>query len=62
MGKYDTEVGYQDAYDLIDVYPQISYAVLEGAGHNLPIEKPRLFRSIVAGWLLELNCSENIKN
>lgn len=51
VGKQDTEVGYKDQFGLIRNYPNASYCALNRAGHNLQIEQPKLFRSIVKNWL-----------
>ncbi|CAM02087.1 hypothetical protein SACE_2808 [Saccharopolyspora erythraea NRRL 2338] len=32
-------------------YPRASFAVLDVAGHNLPIEQPELFGALVLEWL-----------
>ncbi len=52
-GKQDTEVGYRDQFDLMRIYTNATYAVLNRAGHNLQIEQPQLFTSIVGGWLTD---------
>lgn len=50
-GKQDTEVGYKDQFELLEKYPNASYHALNRAGHNLQIEQPELFQSIVKDWL-----------
>lgn len=50
-GRQDSSTGYADVYRLLDRYPRASFAVLDRAGHNLPIEQPRLFESLVEEWL-----------
>lgn len=52
VGKQDTEVGYKDQFGLINKYPCATYCAVEGAGHNLQIEKPDIFSSIVKKWVL----------
>ncbi len=52
VGKGDTEVGYKDQFDLIKYYPNTTYCAINNAGHNLQIEQPELFESIVKQWLV----------
>lgn len=54
VGKQDTEVGYKDQFELIKNYPNSTYCAINGAGHNLQIEKPKIFEHIVTQWLLDL--------
>ena len=51
MGRQDSVVGYEDALELRNRYPQASMIVLDGAGHSLQIEQPELFNFHVRGWL-----------
>lgn len=51
VGKQDTEVGYKDQFKLLEKYPNATYCALNKAGHNLQIEQPELFQSIVKNWL-----------
>ena len=51
VGKQDTEVGFKDQYGLLKVYPNATYCAINRAGHNLQIEQPEMFRSIVKSWL-----------
>ncbi len=50
-GREDTEVGYSDQLKLLESYPRTTFALLDKAGHNLQIEQPELFNSLVAEWL-----------
>ena len=49
--KQDTEVGYKDQFDLMKLYTDSTYCAVEKAGHNLQIEQPEVFESIVKSWL-----------
>ncbi|MBO4473328.1 MAG: alpha/beta hydrolase [Clostridiales bacterium] len=49
--KQDTEVGYKDQFDLIKIYPKATYCAVDRAGHNLQIEQPEIFESLVFSWL-----------
>lgn len=50
-GKQDTSVGYEDQFKWLKPYPKASYFAIEGASHNLSMDKPQLFQSIVSDWL-----------
>ncbi len=50
--KQDTEVGYKDQFDLMKIYPNSTYCAVEKAGHNLQIEQPEVFDSILRSWLI----------
>jgi len=50
-GRQDWVVGYRDAWQILDTYPWATFAVLDRAGHNLPIAQQRLFDSLVDEWL-----------
>lgn len=50
-GRQDISVGYQDIVGIIEDYPRATLAVLDMAGHNLQIEQPELFESLVSEWV-----------
>ncbi|HOJ78473.1 MAG TPA: alpha/beta hydrolase [Bacillota bacterium] len=50
-GRQDTEVGYQDQFQLLKNYSRATYVALDKAGHNLQIEQVRLFNCLVSEWL-----------
>jgi pimeloyl-ACP methyl ester carboxylesterase len=50
-GRQDEFVGYLDQFDLLPHYPRASFAVLDVAGHNLQIEQPHLFDTLMLDWL-----------
>jgi len=50
-GRYDSAVGYHDAYRILENYPRGTYAVLDRAGHSLPHEQKTVFRALVSEWL-----------
>ena len=41
----------KDLEKLLDDYRRASFAILDGAGHNLQIEQNSLFQEIVRNWL-----------
>jgi pimeloyl-ACP methyl ester carboxylesterase len=51
VGRQDAMVGYRDAWPLLESYPRATFAVLDRAGHNLPIEQERLFAALVEEWV-----------
>jgi len=51
LGRQDAMVGYRDAWTILESYPRATFAVLDRAGHNLPIEQQRLFAALVEEWL-----------
>lgn len=53
-GKYDTAVGYEDQFEWMSLYRGASYACMDGAGHNLSVDRPEFFRAIILGWLKSL--------
>ncbi|WP_459502920.1 alpha/beta fold hydrolase [Bacillus sp. C1] len=50
-GRQDIVVGYQDLLETIEAYPRGTIAILDMAGHNLQIEQPELFNSLVGEWM-----------
>jgi pimeloyl-ACP methyl ester carboxylesterase len=50
-GRQDTMTGYADAWGLLEDYPRATYAVLDRADHDLPIQNHTLYRALVADWL-----------
>lgn len=53
-GRGDSTVGYAAAVDLVEHYPRSTLAVVDGAGHALPHEKPELLRCLVTEWLRQV--------
>ncbi|MFX1387773.1 MAG: alpha/beta fold hydrolase [Promethearchaeota archaeon] len=51
LGRQDNTVGYRDAWDIIENYPNATFSILDQAGHNLQIEKANLFNCLVNEWL-----------
>lgn len=50
-GRQDHVVGFQDAWRLMENYPRATFATLDMAGHNLFIEQPDVFYSLVNNWV-----------
>ncbi len=51
LGRQDSVVGYQDAWNIMEKYPRATFAVLDLAGHILQIEQESLFNALVNEWL-----------
>lgn len=50
-GRLDATVGFAAAVDLADRWFGPTVAVVDGAGHALPHEKPDLLRALIQDWL-----------
>ncbi|WP_181243448.1 alpha/beta fold hydrolase [Glaciihabitans tibetensis] len=50
-GRQDAIVGWQDQLALLQHYPHMSAAVIDGAGHNPQIETPEIVHDLVGRWL-----------
>lgn len=50
-GRQDHVAGYRDVWRILENYPHGTFAILDRAGHNLPIEQPQLFNVLVSEWL-----------
>lgn len=44
-----------DVWRILDNFLRATFVVLDGAGHNLPIEQEDLFTSLVNDWLVRTN-------
>lgn len=51
MGRQDSYEGYKDAWTILERYPRATFAVIDRAGHNLQIEQPEIFISLMNEWL-----------
>lgn len=50
-GRQDSTVGYAAATGLLNDYLGATIAVIDGAGHALPHEKPDLLAALIEDWL-----------
>lgn len=50
-GRQDSCVGYSDLWEILEIYPRATFAVINGAGHNLEIEQLDIFHTLVKEWL-----------
>ena len=51
VGRRDDSVGYADQFELLESYPQLTYAALDDAGHNVHLERPGLTNALFTDWL-----------
>ncbi len=49
--RQDQIVGYRATWDLLDTYPRATFAVLDRAGHFVPIEQDVLCHALMREWL-----------
>ncbi|WP_433750825.1 alpha/beta fold hydrolase [Falsibacillus pallidus] len=54
LGEKDAVAGWKNQLQLIDKFPNATYALLEDAGHMLQIDKRELVQSLVEDWLVRL--------
>lgn len=54
FGRQDDHVGYADGLSLLEKYPHASFAILDFAGHNLQIEQPEIFTTMVREFLFRV--------
>ncbi|WP_066306722.1 alpha/beta fold hydrolase [Bacillus sp. FJAT-29814] len=50
-GKQDSICGYKDHIFLLDKLPNLTFVVLDQAGHLITIEKREMVQSLVSDWL-----------
>jgi pimeloyl-ACP methyl ester carboxylesterase len=49
-GKQDNSVGYRDAWALDKKMKRMTFVVLDAAGHGLPLDQSKLFKSLMDEW------------
>ena len=49
--RQDQIVGYRDAWERLSTYPRATFAVLDRAGHFVPIEQEALCHALMREWL-----------
>jgi len=45
-GRQDPDVGYRDAWEILDNYPRGTFVVLDRSGHLLGVEQEDLFQRV----------------
>lgn len=51
LGRQDTEVGYRDAWKMVEIFPRATFAVIDMAGHSLSWEQEGLFNCLASEWI-----------
>ncbi|MBK3495151.1 alpha/beta hydrolase [Viridibacillus sp. YIM B01967] len=62
LGRQDSIVGYEDAWNILRNFTRATFAVLDRAGHNLQIEQEELHNSLVSEWLNRVDEIEQFKD
>lgn len=57
-GRQDICVGYRDLWKLLEDYPRATFSVIDMAGHNLQIEQPELFNSLIENFLIRIKINK----
>ncbi|MGW1892272.1 alpha/beta fold hydrolase [Streptomyces sp. NPDC002004] len=50
-GRQDHWVGWRDQLSLLDSYPRMTCVAVDGAGHNVHLDRPRLVGGLFDRWL-----------
>jgi pimeloyl-ACP methyl ester carboxylesterase len=50
-GRQDHLVGWRDQLELLEHYPHMTYAAVDGAGHNVHLDQPALVHGLLGSWL-----------
>lgn len=50
-GRQDYWVGYKDPLRFLENFPRATFTVLDGAGHNMHVEKIEIFNEVAKDWL-----------
>lgn len=49
--RQDHAAGYEGAFQLVKNFPRASYSIIDCAGHNIQLERVRIFEELVNEWL-----------
>ncbi|MBK3646277.1 alpha/beta fold hydrolase [Streptomyces sp. MBT33] len=50
-GRQDHLVGWRDQWELLEHYPRMTYAAVDGAGHNVHLDRPSVVQALLGNWL-----------
>lgn len=53
-GRQDAVVGFQDQGELAQRFPRATFAMIDGAGHNLEIDAPEIVGAHLRAWAQQL--------
>jgi pimeloyl-ACP methyl ester carboxylesterase len=62
LGRQDSNVGYSDAWQILENYPRATFVVLDRAGHGLGVEQRQLFLALASEWLDRVEESIRLNN
>ncbi|MGN5650449.1 alpha/beta fold hydrolase [Bacillus sp. Brlt_9] len=51
LGQQDSICGYKDHFFLLEKFPNSTFAILDGAGHMIQIEKRKIVQELLKDWL-----------
>lgn len=54
LGRQDATVGFADALALLQGFSRATFAVLDGGGHNLHLDRPEPLAALTRDWLARL--------
>ncbi|MCM3163324.1 alpha/beta fold hydrolase [Metabacillus litoralis] len=60
LGKQDSICGYRDYLPFLDMFSNLSFSVLDQAGHLMTIEKRAVVQSLFKDWLLSSKLKKEI--
>ncbi len=60
LGRQDSEVGYRDAWKMVEIFPRATFAILDMAGHSLSWEQENLFNCLATEWIQRVESFVNI--
>ncbi len=66
-GRQDNVVGYADAFSILGDYSSGTFAVLEGAAHNVQVDQRKEFEQLASHWLAAvydhapMTCTETVR-
>lgn len=49
-GRQDHLVGWRDQVELLEHYPHMTYAAVDGAGHNVHLDQPAVVHGLLRSW------------
>ena len=60
--RQDNCVGFRDMEALLDNFPRSTFAIIDGAGHNMQIERPSIFNCLFLDWLERIKTEKKSSN
>ncbi|MFE0522166.1 alpha/beta fold hydrolase [Streptomyces sp. NPDC058954] len=44
-------MGWRDQWELLEHYPRMTHAAVDGAGHNVHLDRPSVVQALLGDWL-----------